>query len=219
MFLSISVSFLAILFCFLRFPPSPFLFLSLALLPFGHAEAALPQHGHPGCPEEGKRPGSQRSSPPGRNTRKTGDLFLSSTSSAAPSGWTLWFYFPWKSCSQSSPPTLNLYLLYLFNCLCLTVAFREVFPLFFFSLPPLSGYVSLAADPQCGLQIRRKLYCLCFAVIQSRLQIHLSLLLHYQGDCNRGVFTVCTVSQETFKSSQVDFRVLPKLIIIIGCLG
>lgn len=94
MFLSISVSFLAILFCFLRLPPSRLLFPSLALLPFGHAEAALPQHGHPGCPEEGKRPGSQRSSPPGRNTRKTGDLFLSSTSSAAPSGCTLWFYFP-----------------------------------------------------------------------------------------------------------------------------
>lgn len=96
------------------------------------------------------------------------------------------------------------------------MAFREVF-LFFSS--PLSGYVSLAADPQCGLQIRRKLYCLCFAVIQYRLQIRLSSLLHYQGDYNLGVFTVCTVSQGAFKSSQVDFRVLPKLIIIIGCLG
>lgn len=48
---------------------------SLALLPFGHAEAALSQHGHPGCPEEVKRPGSQRSSPPGRNKKETGTSF------------------------------------------------------------------------------------------------------------------------------------------------
>lgn len=50
--------------------------LLLALLPFGHAKAALPQHGHPGCPGEGRRPGPQRSGPPGR---KTLSLFHSSS--------------------------------------------------------------------------------------------------------------------------------------------
>lgn len=38
---------------------------------------------------------------------------------------------PWKRCSQSSPPTLNLYLFYLFNFWCLAEVFRE----YFFSCP------------------------------------------------------------------------------------
>lgn len=51
-------------------------FLLLALLPFGHAKAALPQHGHPG---EGKRPGPQWSSPPGRKKKRDRETSLSST--------------------------------------------------------------------------------------------------------------------------------------------
>lgn len=175
LFLSLSLS-LCVLFCFffpksplslfffltilfLRFPQPPSLFLSLALLPFGHAKAALSQHGHRGCPEEAERPGSQRSSPPGRYKQETGTsssllllLLICSVS-------LLILFPPKKRCSQSSPPTLKLYLLYLFNCLCLVFGVGVVG----FSL------VSLATGPQCGLQMRRKLYCFCYVVIQARL--------------------------------------------------
>lgn len=126
------------------------------------------------------------------------------------------FIFPEKAAASRFLPRWTFTC---FTCLIVCVWLWRSGRFSFFFLPPLSGCVSLAANPQCGLQIRRKLYCLCFVVIQSRLQIRLSSLLHYQGGCNRGVFTVCTVSQGTFKSSQVDVHVLPKLIIIIGCLG
>lgn len=77
-----SHSFLTYFFCFfLRLPPS--LVLPLAQLPFGHAKAALCQRGHPGCPEEGKRPGSQLREERERETGTgLGPLPLSSSSSS-----------------------------------------------------------------------------------------------------------------------------------------
>lgn len=155
-----------------RFSPSLSLSLSLTLLPFGHAEAALPQHGHPGCPREGKRPGPQRSSPPGRNKSEWGDLSFSLTLLTCSFCLYSWLLFRWKSCSQSSPPTLNLYLLYLFNCWCLAVVLDWGGGGSFL----LSCF---AADPQCGLQIRRKLCCCC-SVIWSRL---------FQSACAHGRIT------------------------------
>lgn len=56
---------------------------------------------------------------------RTGDLFLSSTPTPCSLCLCSWFDSTWKRCSLSSPPTLNLYLLYLSNCFCLVLAFRE----------------------------------------------------------------------------------------------
>lgn len=87
-FLSLSLSilspffslFLSFFFLFFSFLCSDFFHLSvsllIALLPFGHTKVALPQRGHAECPGEGKRPGPQRSSPPGRKKRGEGPLTL-----------------------------------------------------------------------------------------------------------------------------------------------
>lgn len=87
-FLSLSLSilspffslFLSFFFLFFSFLCSDFFHLSvsllIALLPFGHTKVALPQRGHAECPGQGKRPGPQRSSPPGRKKRGEGPLTL-----------------------------------------------------------------------------------------------------------------------------------------------
>lgn len=76
-FLPLLIFFLSFFFSFLC---SDFFHLSvsllIALLPFGHTKVALPQRGHAECPGEGKRPGPQRSSPPGRKKRGEGPLTL-----------------------------------------------------------------------------------------------------------------------------------------------
>ncbi len=107
----------------------------------------------------------------GEKERERGDLSLSST--PPHSVFLSVQLFPWKRCSQSSPPTLNLYLLYLFNCWCLAEVFRE----FFFLL------CSSAADPQCGLQIRSCrviLLLLCGNTVQT-FPISLLSQMHYQA--------------------------------------
>lgn len=72
--LSLSLSSLSPLYLSLFTVFFPFLHLSvyllLALLPFGHAKAALPQQGHPWYPREEKRPGPQRSSRPMRRQKR-----------------------------------------------------------------------------------------------------------------------------------------------------
>lgn len=181
---SLSLSLLTVL--FLVFSLYLSVSLLLALLPFGHAKAALPQHGHPGYPRGEKRPGPQRSSPPWRRKKERNtppySLILSLQLTL----------FPWKSSSQSSAPSLNLYLLYLFYCWWLAAVLR----IFFFLL------FMWAAGAHCDLHI-------LFSFSQ----------WHYQETITR---TQCLLwwlqYLKTFKSLQVDFYNSLKWMVINSCL-
>lgn len=144
---------------------------SLALLPFGHAEAALSQHGHPGCPEEVKRPGSQRSSPPRRNKKETGTSFsplLLLTRSVCP---YCWFYSPEK---DAASPLLPRWTFTCSTCLIVCVWLWCSGSFVFFSR-------LIGSRPSVWLTDEKKviLLLLCDNTVQT-FPICLSSLLHYR---------------------------------------
>lgn len=89
-------------------------------------------------------------------------LFCSSSSSSSFAPSVCWSYSPKK---DAASPLLLRWTFTCSTCLIVCVWLRCLGWGWWggFSL------VSLATGPQCGLQMRRKLYCFCYVVIQSRL--------------------------------------------------
>lgn len=79
-----------------------------------------------GIQEQGRGQDLSEAALPGekKERERQGDLSLSSTPPQSLSAQLI--LFCWKRRSLPSPPTLNLYLLYLFNCWCLAVLLRVV---------------------------------------------------------------------------------------------